>query len=58
VTHIMGECPAHKALHMQQHDDAGRCILKHMRKGTHGGFFMLAGVGSVDKLASYGIKHK
>ena len=58
ATHILGECPAHKALHIQRHDATGRCILKHMRKGAHGGFFMLADVGSMDKLATYGITHK
>jgi hypothetical protein len=58
ATHIMGECPAHKALHIQRHDATGRCILKHIRNGAHGGFFILADVGSMDKLASYGITHK
>jgi hypothetical protein len=52
---FLGECPAHKALHIQRHDATGRCILKHMRKGSHGGFFMLADVGSPEKVASYGI---
>jgi hypothetical protein len=34
------------------HDATGRCILKHMRKGAHGGFFMLADVGSLENVAS------
>jgi hypothetical protein len=43
---------------IQRHDATGRCILKHIRKGArHGGFFILADVGSMDKLASYGITH-
>jgi ribonuclease HI len=58
ATHIMGECPAHKALHIQRHDATGRCILKHMRKGAHGGYYMIADVGSMEKLAPLGIVHK
>jgi hypothetical protein len=55
ATHIMGDCPAHKALHIQRQDATGRCILKHIRKEAHGGFYLLADVGSMDKLDSYGI---
>jgi hypothetical protein len=29
-----------------------------MRKGAHGGYFMLADVGSVEKLAPFGVTHK
>jgi hypothetical protein len=58
ATHILGECPAHTPLHIQRHDATGRCLLKHMRKGAHGGYYMIADVGSMDKLAPYGITEK
>jgi hypothetical protein len=58
ATHILGECPAHKSLHIQRHDATGRCLLKHMRKGAHGGHYLIADVGSMDKLAPYGVTHK
>ena len=58
ATHILGECPAHTALHIQRHDAVGRCILKHLRKGAHGGYYIIADVGSMEKLSPYGITEK
>jgi endonuclease/exonuclease/phosphatase family metal-dependent hydrolase/ribonuclease HI len=58
TTHILGECPEHKHLHIQRHDSAGRCLLKHIRKGARGGDFIVADVGSRDKLVSHGITEK
>jgi hypothetical protein len=33
ATHILGECPAHKAIHIKRHDITGKCVLKQMHKG-------------------------
>ena len=58
--HILGEC-AHecmKPLYVARHDKAARILLRHVRRGAHGARYMLADVGSPDKLAPLGITDK
>jgi ribonuclease HI len=58
ATHILSECIAHKALHIQRHDRTGRCILKHIRKGSKGGCFIVADVGNAQTLGELGVTDK
>jgi hypothetical protein len=58
TTHILGECRAHKPLHIQRHDTTGRCLIHHIRKGAKGRYPMVADVGSKDKLSPLGVENK
>lgn len=50
ATHILGECPAHKHLHIERHNKVGRCILSHMRRGALGAFQTFADIGKESQL--------
>jgi ribonuclease HI len=50
ATHILGECPAHKHLHIERHNKVGRCIMKHIRRGQHGACPTFADVGKEHEL--------
>lgn len=52
ATHIMGECPAHKHLHIERHNKVGRCILRHVRRGALGAFPVYADIGKETQLES------
>jgi hypothetical protein len=59
ATHIMGECPAHKHLHIERHNKVGRCILKHIRRGAYGAYPIFADVGQNAGLnADFGVIDK
>lgn len=49
-----------KALLIQRHDTTARDIIEHIRKGKHGGYYVLADVGNKETLAAMGVtdKHK
>ncbi len=52
ATHILGECLAHKHLHIERHNKVGRCIMKHIRRGQYGAYPMYADVGKEPDLQS------
>jgi len=59
TSHIMGECAALKHLHIQRHNEIGKRILHHVRRGALGSHYTIADVGSEDCMSEdYDINHK
>jgi hypothetical protein len=58
-THILAGCthPDMKALYIHRHNEAGRVLLKHVRRGGLGGAFIVADVGAPGLVAGYGVTH-
>ena len=56
ITHMLGSCghPMMKAMYIERHNAATRKILRLMLEGSRGNCYMLADVGSTDKLGSVG----
>ena len=56
ITHMLGNCshPMMKAMYIDRHNAATRKILRLMLEGSRGSCYMLADVGSTDKLGNIG----
>ena len=56
ITHMLGNCdhPMMKAMYIERHNAATRKILRLILEGSRGSFYMLADVGSTDKLGNIG----
>jgi hypothetical protein len=60
ITHILGACSHRnmKAIYIKRHDEAGRKLVKLIRKGAHGGWFIAADIGAPAKLKQFQIQEK
>ena len=56
ITHMLGNCshPMMKAMYIERHNAATRKVLRLILKGSRGSCYMLADVGSTDKLGNIG----
>ena len=56
ISHMLGSCghPMMKAMYIDRHNAATRKILRLMLEGSNGNCYMLADVGSTDKLGNIG----
>eukprot|EP00877_Chromochloris_zofingiensis_P013965 jgi/Chrzof1/8822/Cz03g25240.t1 len=60
IGHMVGECthPEITALRVERHNSTTRILLKHVRKGEHGGHYILADVGNPEKLGTVGVNDR
>ena len=56
ITHVLGNCshPLMKAMYIERHNAATRKILRLILEGSRGSCYMLADVGSTDRLGNVG----
>jgi hypothetical protein len=60
IGHILGGCghPSMRALYIQRHDQACRILVKAIRRGRLGGYYMLADAGTTATLQPLGVTDK
>ena len=56
--HILGQCPVLEPIYVQRHDRTARLLIKAIQRGVHGGFHLIADVGTYSALRAMDVLHK